>query len=179
MHEGTWNKWREAGKPDDWKIMTKVEHTKRTAEYLALVEKENPRGMRKATADASQMPHIARPAALPVASEALPEDQNVKVEGKKKRRRRKPAKVDDNTGNDADADADTAEGQVNQNKDDTPDAGMEDAPREVPLDDAVPGGNKKKRKRRKSGKSNSNVDDVTTDAVATADDSEPSRKRRR
>jgi hypothetical protein len=175
MHEGTWNKWREAGKPDDWKIMTKVEHTKRTAEYLALVEKENPRGMRKVTRDPSQMPHIARPAVLPVAFEALPEDANVKAEGKKKRKRRKPAKVNDNNGNDADA----AEGQVNQNKDDTLDAGMEDAPREAPPEVAVPGGNRKKRKRRKSGKSNSNVDDVTTDAVATADDSEPSRKRRR
>ncbi|KAJ4297502.1 hypothetical protein N0V90_005394 [Kalmusia sp. IMI 367209] len=37
-HEDPWNKWRAAEKPENWKVMTKVEHTKRTEEYAALVE---------------------------------------------------------------------------------------------------------------------------------------------
>jgi hypothetical protein len=47
MHEDAWSKWRAAEKPDGWKIMTKVEHTKRTAEYIALLEKRNPKSIRK------------------------------------------------------------------------------------------------------------------------------------
>lgn len=38
MHEGPWEKWRATEKPEDWKVMTKVEHTKRTEEYAALVK---------------------------------------------------------------------------------------------------------------------------------------------
>ncbi|KAF2794096.1 hypothetical protein K505DRAFT_275789 [Melanomma pulvis-pyrius CBS 109.77] len=41
-HEDIWQKWRELDKPECWKIMTKVEHTKRTNEYLALLRKEKP-----------------------------------------------------------------------------------------------------------------------------------------
>jgi hypothetical protein len=49
MHEDVWKKWRAAEKPEDWKIMTKVEHTKRTNEYLDLLkfsraEKKRKRG---------------------------------------------------------------------------------------------------------------------------------------
>ncbi|KAF1962882.1 hypothetical protein CC80DRAFT_461298 [Byssothecium circinans] len=40
-HEDVWEKWRDVGKPEDWKIMTKVEHTKRTEEYLQLLKKNN------------------------------------------------------------------------------------------------------------------------------------------
>ncbi|KAF2131186.1 hypothetical protein P153DRAFT_288057 [Dothidotthia symphoricarpi CBS 119687] len=96
MHDDVWRKWREANKPDDWKVMTKVEHTKRTAEYLALLEKENPRGMRKANIDASTLPAIERPAALPMDVEIVPEEPQLDVAeqpgGKKKRKRRKPNK---------------------------------------------------------------------------------------
>ncbi|KAJ4356199.1 uncharacterized protein N0V89_004229 [Didymosphaeria variabile] len=37
MHEDRWKKWRAAGKPDDWRVMTKVENLKRTQEYERLV----------------------------------------------------------------------------------------------------------------------------------------------
>lgn len=40
MHEDVWNKWRDVGKPEDWNIMTKAEHTERTEEYRALLKKE-------------------------------------------------------------------------------------------------------------------------------------------
>ncbi|KAK1913377.1 hypothetical protein P3342_005313 [Pyrenophora teres f. teres] len=94
MHEDVWQKWRDLDKPEDWKIMTKVENTKRTAEYVALLEKQNPGGMRKKKVDDSELPPIARPAVLPVAAETVPayeadEQQN---QGKKKRKRRKPNK---------------------------------------------------------------------------------------
>jgi hypothetical protein len=39
LHENAWKKWRSMEKPVDWKIMTKVEHTKRTNEYLDLLNK--------------------------------------------------------------------------------------------------------------------------------------------
>ncbi|CAI6255534.1 unnamed protein product [Periconia digitata] len=41
LHEKIWKKWRDRGKPEDWKIMTKVEHTKRTEEYLELLKENN------------------------------------------------------------------------------------------------------------------------------------------
>lgn len=64
MHEDIWSKWRALEKPEDWKVMTKVEHTKRTLEYLQLLGKDNPREMRRFV-DTSNLPPIARPAALP------------------------------------------------------------------------------------------------------------------
>lgn len=185
MHEGTWSKWRETGKPDDWKIMTKVEHTRRTAEYLALLEKENPRGMRKVPHDKSQLPPIARPAALPMAFEPLPETDPVNAtadtngEGKKKRKRRKPAKPNQPT----DAHVEPAEHTVHH------EAGPEpDTETPAPLGDAQSANteqsaNKKKRKRRKSGKTN--IVDETDDAGVAANtttptvSSQPSKKRRR
>jgi hypothetical protein len=39
-HEGTWEKWRKTEKPEWWKVLTKLEHTKRTNEYLELLAKE-------------------------------------------------------------------------------------------------------------------------------------------
>jgi hypothetical protein len=106
MHEDVWNKWREAEKPENWKIMTKVEHTKRTAEYVALLEKENPRGMSRTKIDNSKLPAIARPAVLPPAAQAVPENLgNEGQQGKKKRKRRKPNKSNLNRG---DADAEDA-----------------------------------------------------------------------
>ncbi|KAF2712706.1 hypothetical protein K504DRAFT_531763 [Pleomassaria siparia CBS 279.74] len=41
-HQGVWQKWRELDKPEHWKIMTKVEHTKRTIEYLVELKKAKP-----------------------------------------------------------------------------------------------------------------------------------------
>lgn len=39
-HAGTWQKWRKADRPEYWKILTKVEHTKRTQEYKDLLTRE-------------------------------------------------------------------------------------------------------------------------------------------
>ncbi|KAF1929223.1 uncharacterized protein M421DRAFT_134645 [Didymella exigua CBS 183.55] len=169
MHEGAWNKWREAGKPEDWKIMTKVEHTRRTAEYRALLEQENPRGMRRNQEDDSKLPPIARSATLPMAFEPLPKDTAVKSEGKKKRKRRKPGKAGDETVNVEQAKITRAQGASNE-----PDAGMADASEEQPHA-AEPATSKKKRKRRKSGRAN----DVDDTVAAPAKDDSPRKKRRR
>lgn len=110
MHEDVWQKWRGLDKPEDWKIMTKVEHTKRTAEYIVLLEKQNPGGMRKTKVDDSRIPPIARPAVLPLAREAVPayEADEEQHEGKKKRKRRKPNKSSKQVA-DTEANANTAE----------------------------------------------------------------------
>ncbi|KAJ4335141.1 hypothetical protein N0V95_008983 [Ascochyta clinopodiicola] len=173
MHNGTWNKWREAGKPEDWKIMTKVEHTKRTAEYLALLEQENPRGMRKISQGTSQLPPIAKPATLPIAFKPLPEDECIKVEGKKKRKRRKPTKSSDHVGHDGDDGGETGD-QLNQQEVDMPDARPADAPNDAQQEVVAPS-NKKKRKRRKPG---SRVETDDQSAAVEADNA-PSKKRRR
>lgn len=170
-HEGTWNKWREAGKPDDWKIMTKVEHTKRTAEYLALLKKENPRGMRKVALDTSQQPLIARPAALSMAFEALPQDSSVEVASKKKRKRRKPAKSSIHAGLDGDA-------QTNQEDVDMQEAGPVEVPKETQPQDAEASTNKKKRKRRKSSKPDPESETINTDPLVDTDNA-PTKRRRR
>lgn len=47
MHEDIWEKWRSTGKPEDWNVMTKVEHIKRRKEYLELLGKKNPNLKRK------------------------------------------------------------------------------------------------------------------------------------
>jgi hypothetical protein len=102
MHEDVWSKWRVSEKPNNWKIMTKVEHTKRTAEYVALLEKENPRGMRKTKVQDSDLPAIerpaiARPAALPMDLEIVPaytcNEITQEPKGKRKRNRRKDKSV--------------------------------------------------------------------------------------
>jgi hypothetical protein len=106
MHEDVWQKWREADKPENWKIMTKVEHTKRTAEYVALLETQNPRGMRKNKIDESELPAIARPAVLPMVTEIAPAAEQ--QQAKNKRKRRKPKKSGKTTGG-QEADADDGE----------------------------------------------------------------------
>ncbi|KAJ8105284.1 hypothetical protein OPT61_g10274 [Boeremia exigua] len=175
MHENTWNSWRKTGKPDNWKVMTKVEHTKRTLEYRALLEKENPKGMRKVVEDTSQLPPIARPAALSMSFEALPEGDSIKIESKKKRKRRKPAK----SGADAKkADVQT-EDQVDQEEARKSNIESADAPQDVRPEIAESATNKKKRKRRKSGKSNETVNDAATDAAKSPIEDEPKKKRRR
>jgi len=133
MHDDVWKKWRAAEKPEDWKIMTKVEHTKRTAEYVALLKAENPRGMRKNVVNESELPSIARPAVLPMAytTKAAPE-KTVQVSSRKpnevpmeitaaaeeppvkhKRKRRKPKKAGKPAGGDDD-DGDDAEGAYDE-----------------------------------------------------------------
>ncbi|KAF1917076.1 hypothetical protein BDU57DRAFT_447504 [Ampelomyces quisqualis] len=91
MHADVWSKWRAADKPNDWKIMTKVEHTKRTAEYVAILEKRNPRSMRKAKPDDANIPAIAKPAALAMDVEVTPgyTECIVRPKNKRKRNRRK------------------------------------------------------------------------------------------
>lgn len=49
MHQDVWNKWRASEKPDDWKIMTKVENIKRTEEYVALLSKTRAEFKRRIT----------------------------------------------------------------------------------------------------------------------------------
>jgi len=133
MNDDVWQKWRAADKSENWKIMTKVEHTKRTAEYVALLKAENPRGMRKNMVDESELPPIARPAVLPMAytTKAPPEKavqglSRKPEEGlmeitaaaeeppvKHKRKRRKPKKANKPAGGD-DADGDDAEGAYDE-----------------------------------------------------------------
>ncbi|KAF1977658.1 hypothetical protein BU23DRAFT_550337 [Bimuria novae-zelandiae CBS 107.79] len=38
MHEDQWRKWRVTEKPENWRVMTKVENVRRTEEYVALRE---------------------------------------------------------------------------------------------------------------------------------------------
>ncbi|KAF2036414.1 hypothetical protein EK21DRAFT_106516 [Setomelanomma holmii] len=98
MHEGTWTKWRATDKPDNWKVMTKVEHTRRTAEYIALLEKQNPRGMRKAQVE-DDVPAIAKPASLALNVEVVPAytEATTQPKAKRKRKRRKGNKDDQDT----------------------------------------------------------------------------------
>jgi hypothetical protein len=101
VHDNTWSKWRAAEKPENWKVMTKVEHTKRTAEYIALLESREPRGMRRAKAEevtkpAIPVPNIAKPAALATDVEIVPEyaEAPSRPKNKRKRNRRKGDKGD-------------------------------------------------------------------------------------
>lgn len=108
MHDDVWQKWREAAKPEDWKIMTKVEHTRRTAEYVALLVKQNPGGMRKTKVNDNELPAIARPAVLAMNAEIVPAYSEATTKGKRKRKKKKTTKsghptdnADANTSNDA------------------------------------------------------------------------------
>ncbi|KAF1851736.1 uncharacterized protein K460DRAFT_362481 [Cucurbitaria berberidis CBS 394.84] len=92
IHDDIWSKWRAAEKPENWKIMTKVEHSKRTAEYVALLEKQNIKGMRKSQLDDSKLPAIARPAVFPIDVEIVPTEYLAAPKDKRKRRKRKGAK---------------------------------------------------------------------------------------
>lgn len=76
--------------------MTKVEHTKRTAEYVELLKKENPGGMRKQLGEVNSLPAIARPASLAMNVEvALDYAEPVgKSKSKRKRNRKKADKPD-------------------------------------------------------------------------------------
>ena len=155
--------------------MSKVEHTKRTAEYLALLEKENPKGARGNREDTSKLPPIARPATLPMAFDPLPEDTAINAGGKKKRKRRKPG----NPSNDVvvDEQPEVMKVEETRNKLDTGMAGAPGEQEDKQEDTVEPATNKKKRKRRKSGRAN-NVDDTATDVAAPIDHDSPSKKRR-
>ncbi|KAH9874962.1 hypothetical protein J1614_004450 [Plenodomus biglobosus] len=107
MHDDVWRKWREAGVPQDWKIMTKVEHTRRTAEYLALLEQQNPRGMRRNADGDGDLPAIARPAVLSMDTKVVssnPEPAE-KSTGRKRRKRRKRSTKSGNTNETEEPDA--------------------------------------------------------------------------
>jgi hypothetical protein len=110
-HADAWQKWRDAAKPQDWKIMTKVEHTRRTAEYVHLLRNENPRGMRRNMPRASELPAIERPAVLPPVVEAteLPDAAAAaeQPKAKRKRKRRRGEKSSNQADND-DANMDNA-----------------------------------------------------------------------
>ena len=87
-HEEVWRKWRELDRPDWWKIMTKVEHTKRTEEYLALLKEEQPwkqiKGIEKLPA--KEPPKLQEPTAMETTLTAPTAPAEA---GKKKRKRNK------------------------------------------------------------------------------------------
>ena len=181
------------GKPEDWKVMTKVEHTKRTAEYRALLERENPRGMRRVEEDGGVLPQIAKPATLPVASRPLAEvesGQGGEVGGgKRKRKRRKPGhsaagaigingiQTEAESGFNADQDEVHEENTVMMDAD-----APEDLDKQPDGDVQPAQASKKKRKRRKSGKPDTTAEHAgSTDiapAAGTVDAAQPSKKRR-
>lgn len=99
MHDDVWQKWRQGDTPKDWKILTKVEHTRRTAEYLALLETQNPGGMRKNKIDDGHLPAIARPAVLAMHVKVVPAYSGTgeKPKGKRKRRSKKTNKSNHST----------------------------------------------------------------------------------
>lgn len=100
MHEDVWSKWRAAGKPDNWKILTKVEHTKRTAEYVALLSKHSPKDMSRSRLDKAALPAIARPASLANSVQFVQGDceaTTAQPKTKRKRNRRKGNKGDHTT----------------------------------------------------------------------------------
>lgn len=84
MHEDVWRKWRDTGKPDDWKIMTKVEHTKRTREYLQLLKENHPIPKRAAQIELA----LSNPNATTTASNASGNYSNHQAKGKNKRKRK-------------------------------------------------------------------------------------------
>lgn len=183
MHEDTWDKWRDLGKPEGWKILTKVEHTKRTAEYVALLEKENPRRKRRATENQSHLPPIARSAALPMSFKPLPEvepvNDNTKTDGegrrkKKPRTRRKAAKPSECSGDDIGQ----TEHAVTQDAVPKSDAEMPDLPEATQPANREQPTNKKKRKRRKNGRPDNTADDVEDDVADTEARNNSSQRRR-
>jgi len=99
-HADVWSKWRAAEKPDNWKILTKVEHSKRTAEYVALLEKRNPRSKGKHQLDDPVLPAIAKPAALALNMEMVPTytEDTERPKTKRKRNRKKSDKIDTQAG---------------------------------------------------------------------------------
>lgn len=94
MNDDVWSNWRATNKPDDWKVMTKVEHTKRTAEYVALLATRHPKKMRKPKPEDDNLPAIARPAVLPLNVEIGVGDAETtdRPKNKRKRNRRKADK---------------------------------------------------------------------------------------
>jgi hypothetical protein len=94
MNEDVWSNWRATNKPDDWKVMTKVEHTKRTAEYVALLATQNPKKMRKPKPEDANLPAIARPAVLAMNVQIGAGDTGTtgRPKNKRKRNRRKTDK---------------------------------------------------------------------------------------
>lgn len=103
MHTDVWQKWRDAGKPEHWKILTKVEHTRRTAEYVSLLERQNPKGLRRSKINDYELPPIARPAKL--AMDAIIEptsfEEQAKTKTSRKRKKKKKTKKSEKPTSDA------------------------------------------------------------------------------
>ena len=108
MHNEMWQKWREGGKPENWKVMTKVEHTKRTAEYTSLLDQQNPRAKRKHRGEDDELPPIARPATLPIATNTVLQLREP-LQGRKRRKKRKAGKATPSHNNTSDGDAEEAD----------------------------------------------------------------------
>lgn len=91
VHEEVWRKWRELDRPECWKIMTKVEHTKRTNEYLGLLKKEIPgfktKEVEQKRAEKSSKP--AKPHGMTAEEPAQTSPPAPAETGKKKRKRNK------------------------------------------------------------------------------------------
>ncbi|KAH7398833.1 hypothetical protein DE146DRAFT_507569 [Phaeosphaeria sp. MPI-PUGE-AT-0046c] len=105
MHEDVWSNWRSTNKPDDWRIMTKVEHTKRTAEYVALLAARNPNKMRKSKPEDANIPAIARPAVLPMNVDiGVGHAETTDRPKNKRKRNRRKADKDQSLVKDAEAD---------------------------------------------------------------------------
>jgi hypothetical protein len=119
MHADVWSKWRAAEKPNDWKIMTKVEHTKRTAEYVALLEQRIPKYMRKSKPDDDALPAIARPATLAMNAEVVP-DYTEAVEQPKNKRKRNRRKVNQEAHQDEDMETNNNNNATSQAQEDEP-----------------------------------------------------------
>jgi type IV secretory pathway VirB10-like protein len=113
MHADAWSKWRAAEKPDDWKIMTKVEHTKRTAEYIALLQTRNPQSWRKVKPDYIVLPAIAQPAALAMDAEVIP-DYTARAERPKNKRKRNRRKGDKQAHQDGDIETNNSDDAMTQ-----------------------------------------------------------------
>lgn len=77
--------------------MTKVEHTKRTAEYVALLEQTGSKTPRKVADDTASLPPVARPAVLAPTMEAEAEYKEAPAapKAKRKRNRKKGSKAVD------------------------------------------------------------------------------------
>jgi hypothetical protein len=88
-HESIWQKWRDTGKPEYWKIMTKIEHTKRTNEYLELLGIERPKTVRPSEKRAA----ISTPITPESGNCATEDTQNQEIP-KTKRKRKRPKKRD-------------------------------------------------------------------------------------
>lgn len=174
MHEDIWKKWRAAEKPENWKVLTKFEHTKRTVEYVALLEKagKKPQGVRRTQTDDIDIPAIAAPAALPMNMEIAgeSEDGEPTKKGKRKRKKNKRKKA---------TNIDETNTTIEEPGDDI-DIYAIAAPTALPMDTEIAVGSEDgeaprtgKRKRKKNRRGSPTVVDETNTAIEEPEDEEP------